>query len=94
MKQSEIAREYKAVRCQLVKAAGEDLVTQFENRTRELLFLNASWLMQSFLELERARAIKATETHAEPKATENTGKATKTQQKRNMRTWGGAEGKG
>jgi hypothetical protein len=64
MKQSAIAGEYKAVRCQLVKAAGEDLVTQFENRTRELLFLNASWLMQALLELERARATGGPQTHA------------------------------
>ena len=83
MKQSAIAGEYKSVRRQLVKAAGEDLVTQFENRVRELLFHHASWLMQSFLELERARAIKATETHAEPKATPNTWETTKTRENAN-----------
>ena len=83
MKTKAIAAEYESVRRQVVTAAGESLVSQFENRVRELLFHHASWLMQSFLELERARAIKATETHAEHEATPNTGEAIKTQQDAN-----------
>ena len=92
MKTKVIASEYAAVRRQLVKASSESLVAQFENRTRELLFLNASWLMQSFLELERARAIKATETHAATDPTLDTGEATNTQQDANTETWEGASG--
>jgi hypothetical protein len=92
MKTKAIASEYAAVRRQLVKASSESLVAQFENRTRELLFLNASWLMQSFLELERARAIKATETHAETEATPNTGETVKTQENANTKTREGASG--
>jgi hypothetical protein len=92
MKTKAIAGEYKSVRRQLVKAAGEGLVAQFENRVRELLFLNASWLMQSFLELERARAIKATETHAATKPTSDTGETVETRENANAETWEGAEG--
>ena len=80
MKRPKIAGEYKAVRRQLVKASSEDLVCQFENRTRELLLVNCSWLVQHLLELERARAVKATETHAEPKATFDMTETTKTRE--------------